>query len=145
MLVGAALAGCRSEPDCRLETLVDDYLSSSEVSEYVDCGHISETNQDPSLYYTAHDCVLREQANQQTFITLWYRQGIEGVVRRAYVGITRDGTYQLTDFAQGFHGDASLTPTRQSRCSEFVDLGSCSDIAGELCLDCTAVTFQDCP
>ncbi len=129
------LAGCEDR-DCTIETLLEDELGSAS---YADCGRFQAERTDDATYRAAHDCVVAAYAERRNFAVIWYLQGVEGLVRHAYVGVERDGEYRVIELVQGFNADASLTPTVTTACSELVVGGACDAVAQDLCVSCEGV------
>jgi len=137
--------GCASEPrDCSLAAVNEDYIGSAVVD---DCGNPYDdgvSGTDMTAWQAAQTCTLDHAAHQQPFLVRWTRQGIEGPISGAYVGLVRDGTWMLSAFDQSAQITGALPPTRRDSCSDLRAASSpCSSLTTNLCIDCLGRSAAD--
>jgi hypothetical protein len=134
------LAGC-ADQDCSLEQAVVDLVGTAT---YIDCGGFQASSADDAPHRAAHDCVVAAFGQQQAFVVRWYTQGIEGLMRHAYVGLNHAARYQVTELIQGYRVDAKVLPTTERSCSDLIDKGECMGPYISLCLQCVFVEEHTC-
>lgn len=117
---------------CSVDRVVDD-LGRPETS----CGSFAsswQTMTDSEGYGAAHDCLIAAFEAKQPVIATWSTTGIDSKSEGAWIGLARDGGYQvyLATGAIALSPESTLT----RRCPTIVDLGACSSYTSTLCLSC---------
>ena len=132
-----AVAGCSSEPrDCSLAAVYEQYIGSAVVD---DCGNPYDdgiNGSDMAAWQAAGSCALYHVAQQHPFLVRWTVQGLEGPMSGAYVGLSRDGQWELSAFDQRAQITGAVPPTRRDSCTDLRATSPCSDIRTNLCIEC---------
>lgn len=134
-LVAFATASACSERTCLFDEFTDEYIAGAEV---MDCGDLPNNFPDPldmAVYRAAHDCAVAANLEQRPFVVRWDVQGIEGVIRRAIVGLSRNGSWEVSLVAGGGSFTARKPEFGRLACASLSDDGDCGDILN-LCLRC---------
>lgn len=89
------LAACE-EPTCLFDDFTDDYIAGDDVE---DCGYVEASPQPGEARYAAvRACVVAANAERRPFVARWDNLGIEGVYRRAYVGLLNVDEWEVSSF-----------------------------------------------
>jgi hypothetical protein len=142
MMTGEPDAAVAS-PFCQIESVVDRLIGGTQV---MDCGNLMVQQAD-APFVAARDCVLAADAGHSPYAARWEIQGRDSRVAAALVGIETAGGW--TSMRLAYDGDPTggggedHPVTSMWRCGSLTDLGSCSALHQNLCIQCAAETFVE--
>jgi hypothetical protein len=138
--VVAVVAGCTNESgsmlDCTLETGIARLNAPAAVDS---CGSLSEPPYPRSdaqpAFMNARACVGAHLAARTPFSVAWGQNGIDSIVRGAYVGVERDGIWTIRKLFYDSYGSDVYTV---ASCRDLPTMTACDDDAlfANLCFTC---------